>query len=76
VEVQVLNQVNSVPGIRQTEQTLTSPLNASRSNVLKFAISGAPASGIIVDNAGQSTTPFDGIFFEAQFSKHCSYSFW
>ncbi|PIF46504.1 hypothetical protein CLU96_3542 [Chryseobacterium sp. 52] len=36
--------------------------NSSRSNVLKFAISGAPGSGIIVDDAGQSRSTFDGVY--------------
>lgn len=44
-----------------TNSTITIA-NSSRSNVLKFAISGAPGSGITVDNAGQSTSPFDGIY--------------
>jgi hypothetical protein len=44
-----------------TNSTITIA-NSSRSNVLKFAISGAPGSGIIVDDAGQSRPMFDGIY--------------
>ncbi|MCT2409158.1 hypothetical protein NZD88_16545 [Chryseobacterium antibioticum] len=36
--------------------------NSSRSNVLKFAISGAPASGIIVDDPSQPRSVFDGVY--------------
>ncbi len=36
--------------------------NSSRSNILKFAVSGAPASGIFVEDAGQSKPLFDGIY--------------
>ncbi|KXH84993.1 hypothetical protein [Chryseobacterium kwangjuense] len=44
-----------------TNSTITIA-NASRSNVLKFAISGAPGSGIIVDDAGNSRSAFDGVY--------------
>ncbi|MCT2562096.1 hypothetical protein [Chryseobacterium herbae] len=44
-----------------TNSTITIA-NASRSNVLKFAISGAPGSGIIVDDAGNSRSVFDGVY--------------
>nr|WP_314497527.1 hypothetical protein [uncultured Chryseobacterium sp.] len=44
-----------------TNSTITIA-NSSRSNVLKFAISGAPGSGIIVDDAGNSRSAFDGVY--------------
>ncbi|NIF06607.1 hypothetical protein F3J23_14250 [Chryseobacterium sp. Tr-659] len=44
-----------------TNSTITIA-NASRSNVLKFAISGAPGSGITVEDGTQSRTIFDGIY--------------
>ncbi|HCA09402.1 hypothetical protein [Chryseobacterium sp.] len=44
-----------------TNSTITIA-NSSRSNVLKFAISGAPGSGISVEDAGNPRQMLDGIY--------------